>query len=106
MGDLILLKDVLTDIDNYKWSDALFLTEDEVWDLQTKCAVLDPDDVEDDEDDAPRFAIDNNLVYTLSIQDIKGIVKNAYEQKSNCSEKDLLDAFLHYYDNDAFVDFR
>jgi hypothetical protein len=105
MEVLISLKDVLTDIDKYKWSDALFLPEDEVWELQSKCAVLDPDDVEDDADDAPRFAMDNNLVYALSIQDVKGIVKNAYEQKSNCLEKDLLEAFLYYYDNDAFIDF-
>ena len=56
------MKDVLANIDKYDWSYALFLPEDEVWELQTKCAILDPDDVEDDADEAPRYAIDNNLI--------------------------------------------
>jgi hypothetical protein len=60
---------------------------------------------EDDADEAPRYSINNNLIYTLSIQDIQGIVENAYEQKSNCDVKDLIEAFLYYFDNDAFIEF-
>jgi hypothetical protein len=99
------MKDVLTNIDKYDWSYALFLPEDEEWELQTTCAVLDPDDVEEDADEAPRYAIDNKLVYALSIHDIQGIVENAYGQKSDCNIKDLLEAFLYYFDNDAFIEF-
>ncbi len=101
----LLMKEVLVNIDKYDWSYALFLPEDEEWEIQTKCVILDPDDVEDDADEAPRYAINNNLIYALSIQDIQGIVENAYEQKSNCDVKDLLEAFLYYFDNDAFIEF-
>ena len=41
---------------NFKWSDALFLPEDEVWNKDTKGMVLDPNDVEDDEDEVPKEA--------------------------------------------------
>lgn len=105
METLIMLKDVLNNVNDFEWSYALYLPEDEVWELQTKCAVLDPDDLDDDNEDVPKFAVENNLIYALNIQDIQGIVKNAHDQKLNCSENDLLEAFLYYYDNDAFMKF-
>ena len=43
---------ILKNIEDFKWSDALFLPEDEVWEKDTEGMVLDPDDVEDDENDA------------------------------------------------------
>jgi hypothetical protein len=103
MDKLIRLRDVLINVEEFEWRDALFVKRDEEWTLDSKCAVLDPDDVEDDADEEPRFAIDNNLKYALNMQEVRGILKNAYEQKSNCNEDDLFKAFLYYYDNDAFM---
>ena len=105
MNKILKLRDVLLDSEKFQWSDALFLVRDNVWSLDSKCTVLDPDDVEDDIDEEPRFATENNMKYLLSIQDIKDIVDNAYQQKPNCTENDLLKAFLYYYDNDAFIEF-
>ena len=85
------------------WSDALFLPEDEVWNKETEGMVLDPDDVEDDVVDLPKEAIDNNLMYVLSMQMIQSIVKSAKEQRTEVSEEDLVEAFLFYYDNDACI---
>ena len=65
--------------------------------------VLDPDDVEDDVVDLPKEAIDNNLMYVLSMQMIQSIVKIAKEQRTEVSEEDLVEAFLFYYDNDAYI---
>lgn len=65
--------------------------------------VLDPDDVEDDVVDLPKEAIDNNLMYVLSMQMIQSIVKSAKEQRTEVSEEDLVEAFLFYYDNDAYI---
>ena len=65
--------------------------------------VLDPDDVEDDVVDLPKEAIDNNLMYVLSMQMIQSIVKSAKEQRTEVSEEDLVEAFLFYYDNDACI---
>ena len=39
------------------------------------------------------------------MQEVRGIIKNAYEQKENCNENEILEAFLYYYNNDAFMEF-
>uniref|UniRef100_UPI00117C26FB DUF7716 domain-containing protein n=1 Tax=Paenibacillus sp. FSL R7-0337 TaxID=1926588 RepID=UPI00117C26FB len=59
--------------------------------------------VEDDSDEVPLFAKHNYLMYALDIQTIKGIINNALMQKNDCTHSDLLEAFLYYYDNDAFI---
>lgn len=101
--EFIDLRKVLSNIKEYNWSDALYLPEDETWDLETKAAIIDPDDVEDDSDEVPLFAKQNDLMYALDIQTIKGIINNALMQKNDCTHSDLLEAFLYYYDNDAFI---
>ena len=104
MQKIVKLRDVLLNLEDFERRDALFMVRDEKWGLNTKCAVLDPDDVEDDADEESRFAMDNNLKYTLNMQEIRGIVMNAYEQKSSCTENELLEAFLYYYNHDAFIE--
>ena len=94
---------ILENSNQFNWSDALFLPEDEVWNKETEGMVLDPDDVEDDVVDLPKEAIDNNLMYVLSMQMIQSIVKSAKEQRTEVSEEDLVEAFLFYYDNDAYI---
>ena len=98
------LAEVLCNIKKFTWSDALYLPVDQVWSKDTKGVVLDPDDVEDDEDDLPKYAKDHMLTYALSIQDIEGIVENAKGQKKECAIDDLVQAYLFYYDHDAFID--
>ena len=95
---------ILKNIEEFKWSDALFLPKDDVWEKDTEGMVLDPDDVEDDEDDVPREAKENHLMYTLSIQTIQSIVRNLEQQNHDFSEDDLVEAFLYYYDNDAYIE--
>ncbi len=106
MDNVIELGNLLKRVNEFNWSDSLYLPEDAVWNLTTKGLILDPDDVEDDEDDVPKLAKDNDMIDALSIQTIQGIVKNAYEQKSNCTVEELLEAYLYYFDNDAYIDFE
>ncbi|MBC8061296.1 MAG: hypothetical protein H7Y18_11595 [Clostridiaceae bacterium] len=47
--------------------------------------------------------MDNNMKYVLSMQDIQSIVDNANQQHVDCTENELYQAFLYYYDNDAFI---
>lgn len=94
---------ILENIDQFKWSDALFLPEDEVWNKDTEGMVLDPDDVESDEDDVPKGAKERNLMYALNIQTIQSIVRNVIMQKSKISVDELVEAYLYYYDNDAYI---
>jgi negative regulator of genetic competence, sporulation and motility len=105
MSKIFKLSDVLVNSEKFEWSDALFMSRVEEWTLNSSCAVLDPDDIEDDADEEPKFAQDNNLKYILSIQDIQSIVDNAKQQKTCCTENDLFEAFLYYFDNDAFIEF-
>ncbi len=97
---------ILKNSNQFDWSDALFLPEDEVWNKETEGMVLDPDDVEDDVIDLPKDAIDNNLIYALSMQLIQSIVENVKKQRMEVSEEDLIEAFLFYYDNDAYIEFQ
>lgn len=96
---------ILENIDKFKWSDALYLPEDETWNKDTEGMVLDPDDVEDDEDEVPKEAKEKNLIYALNIQIIQSIVDNSYQQKSKLSVEELVEAYLYYYDYDAYIDF-
>jgi hypothetical protein len=106
VSEFKLLIEVLDSIGEFNWSDAIFLPKDEVWERNTMCAVLDPDDVEDDSDECPLFAMKNNLVYSLDVQITKSIVQNAKAQVHNITKEDLLVAFLYYYDNDAYINFE
>lgn len=106
MNELINLFSILLNINNYKWSDALYLSENEIWSENTKGAIMDPDDVEFEEDEVPKFAMDNNLSYILDIGSIQDIVRNAFLQKDDCSVNDLFEAFKYYYKNDAFIVFE
>ncbi|MDQ0178363.1 DUF7716 domain-containing protein [Bacillus chungangensis] len=89
MEKLMTLRHILNNIEKYKWSDALFLPVDETWSLDTQGAVIDPDDAEDDGDEVPKFAKDYHLIYVLDIQTIKATIKNASEQKTEYTDKDL-----------------
>lgn len=100
---MLILGDVLNQIEKYKWSDALYLPEDEVWNVASKCLVLDPDDVEDDNDEAPQIAISNNLQYALDIQTVQGVIDNYKHTYDDLSDERLVEAFLFYYDNDSFI---
>ena len=95
---------ILENINGFKWSDALFLPEEEVWELDTEGLIWDPDDVEDESDEVPKAAMDLGLIHALSIQNIQDIVYNAKQQKESASADDLLEAYLYYYDNDAYIE--
>ncbi|QFT87264.1 hypothetical protein FIU87_01180 [Bacillus sp. THAF10] len=62
------------------------------------------DDLEDDEE-LPKFALDNGFKYVLSIADVQDIVDNAQQQLLECSELELFQAFHYYIKNDAFISF-
>lgn len=103
METIFKLSFILRHIKDFTWSDALFLPENEVWCGITDGMVLEPDDVEEEEDEIPEIAKKGHLIFVLSIQTLQSIIENAYEQKNNCTEDELLRAFLYYYDNDAYI---
>ena len=104
MGKLKELRNVLLSANDFNWEDSLFLSSNEEWSLSSKCYLFNLDDLEDDED-LPKFALDNDFKYVLSIAAVQDIVDNARQQLIECSEKDLFDAFYYYFKNDAFKSF-
>ena len=83
---------------------SVVLTEDEIWYVDTMCMILDPNDVEGDDDEAPKIALENGVSYALDVQTIQSIVQNISEQKRIYTDEELLEAFLYYYDNDAYIE--
>jgi hypothetical protein len=77
---------------------------DKKWKLDTQCAVLDPNDCEGDAE-VPEFAAQNGLSYVLSVQQIQDIQANATAQRQGLTDQELFEAFLYYYDNDAYIKF-
>jgi hypothetical protein len=102
MEELVTTRELLNNVEKYSWEDSLFLPKDEVWSLDSKCAVLNMDDL-DDVEEIPNFALENGLQYVLTIQDVQDVVKNVREKNPNCSENVLFDALLYYHKNDAFI---
>jgi hypothetical protein len=95
---------VFQQLQTLPWNFALYLPRREEWTLDSLSAVLDPNDCEDDADE-PQFAIDHELRYALTIQDIQSIARNVSQQKPNATEHDFLCAFKFYFDKDSFMDF-
>lgn len=98
---LATLGETLDGIEELPWNHALYLPSDGDWDRDTTCAVLDPDDCDDDED-APETARNLGLEYALSVQAVQSIVKNA-RQKGIADGAGVLKAFHYYFENDAFL---
>jgi hypothetical protein len=102
MNPVSSVRKVLSDAESLRWSDALYLRLNEKWNLDSPCIVWDPDDCESG-DEVPQTAAAHNMRYALGIQDVQDIVRNARMQKPSCGVDVLFDAFLYYYDNDAFL---
>lgn len=95
------LGDVLGNHNQFGSGQFLYLPMDEVWNLNTRCAVLPQSDL----DGVPDIAQQNGLSYALGIAAVHDVVANAREQDANVSVAQILEAFLFYYDHDAFITF-
>jgi hypothetical protein len=98
------LAEVISTIAGLLWKYSLYLPADGLWDKNSRCCVLDPEDCEE-EDDEPVFARQNGLKYALSVNTVQQIVDNAREQIPDVDIDGLMEAFFYYYDNDAFIEF-
>jgi hypothetical protein len=104
----LLLSGILAHAHNFPWDGDLFIPKDGDWNNDTKGMVvrIDIDDLDDgnDFDDLP-IVKHYNLRYVLSMAAVQTIVSNAESQKPAINEDQLLQAFLFYFDHDAFITF-
>ncbi|WP_257819108.1 DUF7716 domain-containing protein [Burkholderia glumae] len=104
-NSLTVLGDVLRNVSEFPWNHALYMPHGVDWTASTACAVLDPDDFENEANpERPKFAIEHSLHYALGIQVVQSIVENARLQRPDATVPDLVEAFIFYYDNDAYID--
>jgi hypothetical protein len=101
-SEIKTLRQILRNQDCLDPGDFLFLPFDEVWKLETRCAVLHESDV----DGLPQAAKDHGLGYAMGISAVQDVVWNAKAQDQSVTDSQLLEAFLFYYDHDAFIVFR
>ncbi len=104
MKALIPLIEVLKNIDVFHFAHVIYLKGNGPWGSSDPCAVADPDESEDPGDIPPKLAKDNGLRYILEVQDVKSIRDNAIQQVGGVSDKQLLDAFHFYVENDAYLE--
>jgi len=103
------LRQALISIDSQSSRCWLFLPASVSWTLDSVCLIEEseevPPELEDDPNAGlPQAAKDNDLMYALSVTEVQDIVANARTQKSVVSDRELFEAFLYYYDNDAYIE--
>jgi hypothetical protein len=101
----LMLSEILTTIEQIDIECELYMPEDVEWDLNTLCWVAKYDECEDSEEDPP-YVQEHNLVYVFQIETVFSIVSNAKQQNCEVTLQSLYDAFIHYYDHDAFIDLQ
>lgn len=87
----------------------VYLPRNMEWSLDSKSATLESEEVPpelEDEPDAglPQFAKRHDLVQAVPVGTLQDIVSNALQQNPDASLDELFDAFVFYYNNDAFIE--
>jgi hypothetical protein len=105
------LREILRRIDRENEKAWLYLSAEEKWKLSSPALVLEseevPPEMEDDpEAGVPEIARRLKMMQALPVTVVQDIVRNATSQKADASDDDLVRAFLHYYDHDAFINLR
>jgi hypothetical protein len=98
-NQLTTLSELLTKPDQLDPRQFVYLPMGEPWSLSTRCALLECSDINGN----PEFAEKHGLEYAIGADAVQGVAYNLKSQVPVPTEKQLLEAFLFYYDNDAFV---
>lgn len=96
------IRDVLRNPKSFDLRFALYAAKPVV-DLDADCLVLDPNDVEDDDDEEPAAARNVGYQYVLMMNDVNGIITNLLQQVPNPSDELRLQAFQFYFARDAYI---
>jgi len=97
------LQDILVHADSLPWQLDLFMNRDGSINGEMPAAILNTEEYDDA--DANPFAHEHGLRYVVTVSTVQDIVRNAHQQRPECNPADLVNAFVYYYHNDAFIDF-
>ena len=95
--------EIFVELDSLLWNYVVYLPPGS-FTLDSQCLVLDPDDVDPDEE-LPKGARDAGYREGLGIDDIRSIRENARLQGKHLTNDEMLEAFAHYLQNDAFIEY-
>ncbi|MCA5005241.1 DUF7716 domain-containing protein [Sphingobacterium bovistauri] len=73
------------------------------WNLET-IGIFVNDEFSEEEEQTQEL-LDNGWIETLEAAMIEDVVYNAKEQKEDATPDELLEAFIYYFENDAFKEF-
>jgi hypothetical protein len=93
------LGEVLFNVDTMPFDITMYMDKISVWNLSSICILSEEEAI----DELPAFAKNNNVEDVFQLNTLKEISANLKEQVRNPSIEQLLDAFLFYYKNDAFI---
>jgi hypothetical protein len=97
------LQDILMHADTLPWQLDLFIERDGSISGEMRAAIINTEEY-DDADENP-FAHEHGLRYAITVSTVQDVVSNARQQRPECNLADLVNAFVYYYHNDAFIDF-
>jgi hypothetical protein len=103
MNKLLTIGELLRD-EQLPFDHGIVLPEEPKWRLDTVCAIVESDEMAEDEDHP--LAIENNLTCSIGSNEVMDIIANAHEQLAHATVEQLLEALEYYCDNDAFIDFN
>jgi hypothetical protein len=103
MSELVSVRQILQSPDEY--SGWLYLP-DPPWNLDTQGVFAEDDkDADPADDPRPNIAKINDWQEVLDSASIEDIVTNAKAQIGTATSQQLFDAFVYYFENDAFIAF-
>lgn len=105
MNDEMSIEDLFANLGTLPWNHEAYFPADSPLMLQTRCLILDPNDVEAFED-IPAAAATRGWTRSLSITDVRSVERNAKQQGREPTKREFLQALSYYLDHDAFIDFR
>lgn len=99
MIKLANLGEVLAEPDSYLPALRLYISFVAPWTPASECMLSDEGDAEH----PPMPAMERGMEYVMGIDAVQDAMANAIEQRAGLTNEERFDAFVHYYDNDAFI---
>jgi hypothetical protein len=96
------LQEIRIHADTLPWQLDLFIARDGSINGEMRAAIIHTEEY--DEADEHTFAQKYGLRYAQTVSAVQAIVLNARQQRPACNPADLVNAFVYYYHNDAFID--
>lgn len=100
---------LLTEIETHDDQAWVYLPADAKWTVTSRSLVLRSLEVAPEEEDDPAAGVppeagNHSRIQALPVTTVQDLVRYAKDQKPCATEAELFNAFLYYYDHDAFLE--